>query len=202
MKERYHQLYTSTQITQRIGQLASEITANYNGDDPSRGKNPLFVSLLRGAAPFTSRLMFEIARQAPDFHPEVDYMMTSRYADSIVPNDETKIIMDLAPDTEVKNRNVVIVDDVLDMGETATTVRQHVLDMGARYVELAVLVEKEVPRETTIQADYRGFYAPNKWLVGMGMDDGLVAKESYRWADGIWVVGHEDEIDQHALLKV
>lgn len=200
MNERYHKLYDSKRINQRIGQLASEITANYNGDDPKYGENPLFIALLRGAAPFSSKLMFEIARQAPDFNPEIDYMMTSRYANSIVPDAETKIIMDIAPDTVVKNRNIIIVDDVLDMGETATTVRNHVLEMGARYVELATLVEKDVPRSTTIEADYVGFKAPNTWLVGMGMDEGALAKESYRWSDSIWAINPEDLQPQHAVI--
>ena len=108
MNERYTKLYDSTDVKKRIGQLASEITARH--DDES----PLFVALLRGANPFASQLMFEITRQAPDFHPELDYMMTSRYADSVIPNSETQIVMDLAPTTEVKGRSVVIVDDVLD----------------------------------------------------------------------------------------
>lgn len=201
MKERYQKLYTSKQINQRIGQLASEITAKYNGDDSIYGDNPLFVALLRGGAPFASKLMFEITRQAPDFNPEIDYMMTSRYANSIVPNAETKIIMDLAPDTVVQDRNIIIVDDVLDMGETATTVRDHVLNMGARYVELATLVEKDVPRTTTITADYVGFKAPNAWLVGMGMDEGALTKESYRWNSSIWMINPEQNQPQPAITK-
>lgn len=194
MKEQYRKLYDSADVKKRIGQLASEITARHDNE------NPLFIALLRGANPFASQLMFEITRQAPDFHPELDYMVTSRYGDSTVPNAETQIVMDLSPTTEVRNRTIIIVDDVLDMGETATTVRQHVLDMGARYVELAVLVEKDAPRTATIEADYVGFKAPNSWLVGMGMDDGAVAKESYRWSDSIWTVNPEEIQPQHALV--
>ena len=201
MKERYRELYSSRQINQRIGQLASEITANYNGDEAAYGENPLFIALLRGAAPFASKLMFEIDRQAPDFHPEMDYMMTTREAERFSPHAETEIIMDLAPDTEVKNRNVIIVDNVLDMGETAVSVRNHVLEMGARYVELAALVEKDIERSAQIEADYLGFTAPNQWLVGMGMDDSAIAKESYRWSNGIWVVDQGVDLPQHALIS-
>jgi len=202
MKERYELLYSRKDINQSIGRLASEITANYNGDNSKYGENPLFITLMRGALQFSGKLMEEIARQAPDFHPEVDYMMTSRQPEFVTPHDQTKIIMDIAPDTEVKNRNVIIVDNVLDMGETAAAVRQHVLDMGARYVELAVLVEKEgVDRSANITADYVGFSdAPNKFLVGMGMKDISDIKEAHRWADHISIVNPTETQPQHAIL--
>lgn len=197
MTERYQLLYDATEIRQTIGRMASEITARHDGE------NPLFVPLLRGAMPFASKLMFEMGRQAPDFHPEVDYMMTSRYGanESPVATDPI-IITDLAPSTEVEGRTVVIVDDVLDMGETARFVREHLLKLGAGYIELAVLVQKDdVIRTTEIEADYVGFHAPNKWLVGMGMDDGAIAKESYRWREGIWVVNPGDALPKHALVN-
>ena len=186
MKERYQLLHDSEEIQQHIGQMASEITAQYDGE------HPLFVALLRGGAPFASRLMIEIARQAPDFHPELDYMMTSRYPSGTNPAGETQIVMDILPTTEVKNRTVIILDDVLDMGETAKTVRDHMLDLGARYVALAVLVEKDIAvRTADVEADYVGFRGETGWLVGYGMNDSAIATEAYRWADGIWRIAPE-----------
>lgn len=189
MKERYQLLHDSKEIQRHIGRMAREITL-------SMMVNPLFVALLRGGAPFASRLMIEIARQAPDFHPELDYMMTSRYPSGTNPAGETQIVMDILPTTEVKNRTVIILDDVLDMGETAKTVRDHMLDLGARYVALAVLVEKEVAvRTADIEADYVGFRGETGWLVGYGMNDSAIAPEAYRWADGIWRVTPNDRPD-------
>ena len=190
MKERYQLLHDSEEIQQHIGQMASEITTQYNGE------HPLFVALLRGGAPFASRLMTEIARQAPDFYPELDYMMTSRYPSGTNPAGETQIVMDILPTTEVKNRTVIILDDVLDMGETAKTVRDHMLDLGARYVALAVLVEKDIAvRTANVEADYVGFRGETGWLVGYGMNDSAIATEAYRWADGIWRVTPNDRPD-------
>lgn len=185
MIENYNLLYDREQVQQRIGQLASEITAEYDG-----GKRPLFVSLLRGAVPFTSQLMAEIARQAPDFHPEVDYMTTSRYSDDAIAKEKAEIVMGLSPDTTVADRPTVIIDDVLDMGETAETVRKYLYDLGALSVKLAVLVNKDVPnRANDVTADFIGFdNAPNEWLVGMGMDDSALQKEARRWDDQIWTV--------------
>ena len=175
MNERYIEIHTPKDVDQRIRQLASEITASHAED------NPLFVVLLRGGMPFASQLMREIARQAPDYNPELDYMTTSRYGDSQQPNPEAKIVNDISPSTEVLDRPVIILDDVLDMGETARTVRDHIINLGARSVELAVLIEKDAPRTVDIKAAYVGFKAEDAWLVGMGMDDGAVAKESRRW---------------------
>lgn len=189
MTERYKPLYDETAIDQQIKRMASEITAEHDG------KNPLFVSLLRGAAPFTSQLMFEITKQAPDFHPELDYMVTSRYGDSYTAKQELQIVTDISRDTDVTGRAAIILDDVLDMGETASAVREHLITLGAGWVELAVLVEKEVARSVNIQADYVGFVAPNRWLVGMGMDDPALAKEAYRWRKGIWTVTPDIEPD-------
>ena len=186
MKERYQLLHDSKEIKQHIVRMASEITTQYDGE------HPLFVALLRGGAPFASRLMTEIARQAPDFHPELDYMMTSRYPSGTNPAGETQIVMDILPTTEVKNRTVIILDDVLDMGETAKTVRDHMLDLGARYVALAVLVEKDIAvRTANVEADYVGFRGETGWLVGYGMNDSAIAPEAYRWADGIWRIAPE-----------
>ena len=189
MTERYKLLYSEAAIDKQIRRMASEITAEHYG------KNPLFVSLLRGAAPFTSQLMFEITRKVPDFHPELDYMLTSRYGDSYTAKEELKIITDLSPDTEVAGRAAIILDDVLDRGETALAIREHLIKLGAGFVELAVLVEKDAPRTAPINADYIGFSAPDQWLVGMGMDDPALAKEAYRWRKGIWTVTPDTEPD-------
>lgn len=196
MIEKYKLLYDREQVQRQIGRVASEITARYDG-----GERPLFVSLMRGAVPFTAQLMTEITRQAPNFDPEVDYMTTSRYSDSAIAKDRAEIVMGVCPDTEVDGRPTVIIDDVLDMGETVKTVREYLRDLGATSVNLAVLVNKDVPtRDPSVQADFIGFHNPaNEWLVGMGMADGALKKEARRWDDQIWVVEPGENSDE--LLK-
>lgn len=174
MTERYKPLYSEAAIDQQIRRMASEITAEHDG------KNPLFVSLLRGAAPFTSQLMFELTRQAPDMHPELDYMMVRTYGTGTTAG-EPEIITDIAPDTDVKDRTVIILDDVLDKGITAQFVKNHLIEKGAHQVQLAVLVQKDTERHYPITAEYCGFTAHDEWLVGMGMDDAELAHEGNRW---------------------
>ena len=181
MHERYECLATAEQVNQQITRLASEILR----DAPER--SPLFVALLRGAAPFASKLMLEIARQSPDYHPEIDYMMVSTYGAERRAS-EPRIVTGLAPSTEVAGREVVIIDDVLDKGITADFVTKHLEGRGANAVKLAVLCDKRTERDREVSARYSGFTFDDNWLVGMGMDDADAANEGYRWLEEIWEV--------------
>ncbi len=174
MNERYRTLYTEAHITHEIARIAQEIIATHHESAP------LFVALLRGAAPFASKLLFEIAKQAPGMHPELDYMMVRTYGSGKTAG-TPEIITDITPGTEVKDRTVIILDDVLDKGVTAQFVRNHFLDRGAQNVQLAVLVQKDTERYHPITADYYGFTARDEWLVGMGMDDADLTHEGNRW---------------------
>ena len=181
MQNHYRTLYTAAQVNEQIARIASEIIGSHVDD------NPLFVALLRGAAPFSSKLMFEIAHQAPDMHPDIDYMLVSTYGDSQRAH-EPRIVTDIAPTTTVEGRTVIIIDDVLDKGITADFVRRHFESMGVQNIELAVLARKNVVRVHDITPDYCGFDAGDAWLVGMGMDDAQAGNEAYRWLDEIWEI--------------
>lgn len=173
----YNTLATSEQVGNAITDIAQNILNDHE-------QSPLFVGLLRGAAPFSSRLMTELARQEPEYHPELDYMMVSTYgADRHA--GEPHIVTDLAPSTTVGGREVVVIDDVLDKGITADFVFAHLRARGAAAIRLAVLCDKQVLREKQIEADYKGFTFGDRWLVGMGMDDSSAAVEGYRWLDEI-----------------
>lgn len=174
-------LATSEQIDTVIQDMAKNIINDFNGSQP------LFVALLRGAAPFASKLLFSIVKEAPDMHPELDYMTVSTYGvgrQAGTPH----IAMDLAPDTEVKGRTVIILDDVLDKGITSSFVTHYLLDKGAADIKLAVLVEKDIARVSPKNADFACFHAGEEWLVGMGMDDATVARDGYRWLNEIRIV--------------
>lgn len=181
MNERYHRLATAEQVDSHVEAIAGKIIADYSGT------SPLFVGLLRGAAPFCSKLMFELARQSPDYHPEIDYMMVSTYGGERHAS-EPHIVTDLAPSTTVNGRNVIIIDDVLDKGITADFVTKHLRARGASDVKLAVLCDKMTKREREVSARYVGFTFDDNWLVGMGMDDAEVANEGFRWLEEIWEI--------------
>ena len=71
MDKKYKQVATTEDVTQQIAAIASQILKDF----PT--KSPLFIALLRGAAPFSSKLMTELAKQNRNYHPELDYMMVS-----------------------------------------------------------------------------------------------------------------------------
>lgn len=169
---------TTKQVDQRIEEIASDIIRDHSNT------NPLFIALLRGAAPFASKLMFAIARQAPDFHPEIDYMMVSTYG-SEQHAGEPSIVTDVAPTTNVDGRQVIILDDVLDKGITAHFVAGHLRARGAKDVQLAVLADKQTEKVHDVPTDYCGFTVEDAWLVGMGMDDSGSGKEHNRWLGSI-----------------
>ncbi len=171
-------LATKEQVAARTHELASDIINDFTSS------SPLFVALLRGAAPFASQLMFSIAEQAPDFHPEIDYMMVSTYGSGHEAG-EPHIVTDLSPKTTVSGRPVIIIDDVLDKGITAHFVAAHLHARGADDIRLAVLADKQTERVHDIKADYCGFEVEDAWLVGMGMDDAGSGKEHNRWLASI-----------------
>ena len=162
--------------------MAAQLLADF------AGSSPLFVALMRGANPFASKLMFALARHDPNFHPELDYMMVSTYGHERTAK-EPVVVTDLAPTTTVKDRDVVIIDDVIDLGITSNFVKELLTGRGAASVQLAVLASKDIPSRTS-EADYIGFEAGDKWLVGMGLDDAKSGNEHYRWLDEIWEIRH------------
>lgn len=175
---------TPEEVNQRIEEMAELIAGNY------KAAKPLFICLLRGAAPFTSKLMFALTRKAPDFHPELDYMTVKTYSNRLQ-SKPPELVMDLAPDTEVKGRTVIILDDVLDEGQTADFVARHLKSLGAAQVDLVALVQKRKSRSVYKEAALFGFEAPDEWIVGMGMDDPRINKEAYRWSDHIGVTAED-----------
>jgi hypoxanthine phosphoribosyltransferase len=172
-------LQSKQAVEQRIGELAAEIIMRY------KNEQPLFVCLLRGGAPFASQLMFAIVEQAPDFHPELDYMTVKTYGDERT-DKPAELIMGLSPKTKVAGRLVIVLDDVLDKGVTAEFTSNYLVQRhSAKAVDLVVLVQKKRTRQTYQSAAIYGFEAPDEWLTGMGMDDARLAREANRWRSDI-----------------
>jgi hypoxanthine phosphoribosyltransferase len=195
MNERYRTLYNRTAVERRIGELATTIISRHDND------HPLFVALPRGAMPFASQLMFSITNQAPEFHPELDIMITSRNHDTFQAGQTPEIVTSPTPSTRVFDRPVILIDDVLDLGKTPEAVREYLISLGARSVELAVLVQKDIAKQvSSIHADYVGFHTSAQWLAGMGMKDNSDAPEAYRWRQDILELKPHNGEPQPALI--
>ncbi len=172
-------LFTEAEVDARIAEMAAEITERY---DPS---TTIFVSLLNGAQPFTSKLMYAIQAHRPDYHPNVQSMIVSRYGINREPG-QLRLVTDLPAEyRDLNGYHVVVLDDLIDGGETLAFAREHLLSYGATGVEYVVLVRKQKDRPVPPALAMHGFETPDRWLTGMGMDDIRLGREANRWAGWI-----------------
>ena len=123
---------------------------------------PVILSVMGGAAIFTGQLL-PLLR----FPLEFGAIEVTRY------NNDTQgreISWRLAPRDNVRDRTVLVVDDILDEGITLAAIRQKLAEMGAKRVLAAVLADKEIGRAKPAHADFVGVTVPNRYVFGFGMD--------------------------------
>jgi hypoxanthine phosphoribosyltransferase len=172
-------LFTADEVDARIDEIAAEIIKTYDST------HTVFVSLLNGAQPFSSRLMRAIQMSDPYFHPNVQSMIVSRYGPNREPG-PLQLVTDIPPSyRNLSGKKIVLLDDLIDAGDTLEFAKQHLLTYGATQVESIVLVKKKKVQATHVTVAIFGFEAPDVWLTGMGMDDERLGSEGNRWAG--WV---------------
>jgi len=164
-------LVTKEQISQRIGEIAGEIDAFYEA------KNVLLVGVLKGAVPF----MADLAR-AMDLPTTQDWMAVSSYGSGTMSSGVVRILKDL--DTDVKDRDVLIVEDIIDSGLTLSWLTANLKARGASSVEIVALLRKPEAAKVEIAVRWVGFDIPNEFVVGYGLD----YDERYRSLDGVGVL--------------
>ena len=150
-------LFTSEDIKIAVQKLGQKLTEDY------QDKNPVVVGILRGAAPF----MIDLIR-AMDCYMEIDFMAVSSYGGDMESSGTVKIIKDL--DTDVTDRHVLIVEDIIDSGRTAQALRKLFAAKNAASVKICSLLDKPERREVEAQVDYVGINTLNEFVVGYGLD--------------------------------
>ncbi len=148
-------LFTASMIDERIKVLGKEIGAFY------KGKEPVLLGLLKGAIPFYAALA-----KAMDIDLIMDFMAVSSYTGTT--SGKLDIRMDMKED--VRGKDVLIVEDIIDTGQTLQMVKDLLLSRGARSVRIAVLLDKEAGRRVAIKPDWAGFIMPDAFAVGFGLD--------------------------------
>lgn len=151
-------LVTEDQLKARVKELGAQISKDY------AGKDVLLVSILKGAVVFMADLM-----RAVDIHCEIDFMVVSSYGGA---NTSTtglvKIIKDL--DADLSNKEVLIVEDILDTGVTLSNLVPMLKMRNPNSVKICTLLDKPDRRKADIHADYTGFQVPDEFVVGYGLD--------------------------------
>lgn len=160
-------LFPASLIARRNLELAKEIARRDYED-------LLVISVLKGSFIFAADLIR--AMHDVGLSPEVEFIMLSAYGAGTSAGD-VRVLRDI--DSDVRGRDVMLIDDILESGTTLTHASTLLTERGARSVAVAVLLDKRSRRraETPLKADFVGFECPDQFVVGYGMDVGHAFRE-------------------------
>lgn len=150
-------LISEEELQAKIKELGTTLTEEYGG------RFPLVIGVLKGALPF----MADIVKRM-NIHLEMDFMDVSSYAGGTVSTGEVKIIKDL--DTTVYDRDIVILEDIIDSGRTLKYLISLLQTRGAKSLKVVTLLDKPEGRVVDLTADLVGFTVPDEFVVGYGLD--------------------------------
>ena len=150
-------LISEEQLHQKVAQIGKQVSADY------QDKNLLMVSVLKGSVVFMADLMREISIPC-----EIDFMCVSSYGSGTTTSGVVKIIKDL--DIDLKDRDLLIVEDILDSGMTLSYIKEMLKQRGTKSIKICTLLDKPERRKADITPDYVGFTVPDEFVVGYGLD--------------------------------
>ena len=176
---RAEELVSADTVQAAVRNVAEVLNNRFDSD--ATGEFPLVLGVMGGAVVFTGHLLPQLS-----FPLEFDYIHVTRYGDQ---DRGGEVVWKVIPRQNVAGRTIIVVDDILDEGETLAHVKQRLLDMGAAEVILAVFADKELGKRKPVQADIVGLTIPNKFVVGFGMD----AHGYWRNLPGLWVIRDDDK---------
>jgi len=152
-------LITEDEIALRIAGLAQEIAAGDPGD-------VLVVVILKGSFVFAADLLRALERVGVS--PQVDFLTLASYGESATSSGKVKLIQDMSEN--VAGRRLLLVDDILDSGQTLVFARDALRERGAAEIKTCVLLDKNEGRQVAMEADYVGFEIGNRFVIGYGLD--------------------------------
>jgi len=168
-------------IAKRVAELGAQITREFSG------QSVMLVGVLKGAAIFLS----DLARQL-DLEATFDFIGVSSYGNRPEPKQElqsgwdstgeVKLTKDV--DQSIKDRNIILVEDILDTGLTMTYLKRMLMARQPKALKVAALLDKPSRRKLPLEGDYVGFKIPDEFVVGYGLD----YAEKYRNLADICVV--------------
>jgi hypoxanthine phosphoribosyltransferase len=151
-------LITEEHLQERIKQLGEEISSDYQGEDL------LLICILRGGVMFLADLMRQLTvPHMIDFMAVASYGIGGRESDGHV-----RITLDLT--TSIQDRNVLLVEDIIDSGNTIASVLELLKLRQPKSLRICTLLDKAERRERNVPIHYRGFEIPNKFVFGYGLD--------------------------------
>lgn len=170
-------LFDEATIARRNEELARDIAA-------ANPENLLVVAVLKGSFMFAADLIRALHRVG--LAPQVEFIHLSSYRAGTVSSGQVTILRDV--ESDVRGRDVLLVDDILESGRTVVFAKDLITARGAKRVLTAVLLEKPGKRAVNIHADFVGFVCPDVFVVGYGMD----VAHAYRQLPFVGVVDRRD----------
>jgi hypoxanthine phosphoribosyltransferase len=158
MKHRIEQMISVEEIDTILDQLAERINAHY-----AHSERLLMVGLLKGSVVF----MADLCRRIKG-HVEIDFMSVSSYGNATTSSRDVKILKDVQSD--IAGRDVLIVEDLIDSGNTLNKVRDMLLLRDPKSLALCTLLDKPERREVDVHVDFIGLTIPDEFIVGYGID--------------------------------
>lgn len=150
-------LFSEEQIAEICKTLGNKITEDY------KGKDLLAVGILKGSVIFFADVIRNI-----DLDLNIDFMVVSSYGAGSTTSGMVQILKDISVD--IKGKNLLIVEDIVDTGVTLYNVKNVLLERGAASVKICTFLDKPSRRTADISADYIGAVVPDEFVVGYGLD--------------------------------
>lgn len=157
MEHKITEMFSEAEIAKRVCELGEQISKDY------AGKEIKLICVLRGATMFYAELAKWIT--VPVYF---DFISVSSYGDST--ESSGNIAIRREPMESIEGEHVIIVEDIIDTGNTLSTLKKLFMEKGAASVKLASLLDKPSRRKVEIKGDYVGFEIPDEFVVGYGLD--------------------------------
>ncbi len=157
MNSQMNILISRDKIADAVARIGQEITRDFAGE------SVILLGVLKGACLFLS----DLARQI-ELDATFDFIAVRSYGTQKESAGEVQLIKDVT--TPLENKNVILVEDILDTGLTFTFLRKLLLARRPRTLKFAALLDKPSRRQMPVQADYVGFKIPDQFVVGYGLD--------------------------------
>jgi hypoxanthine phosphoribosyltransferase len=148
---------TREQIANKVGELGRQISQDFAGE------SVILIGVLKGASIFLADLARQITLDAT-----FDFISVSSYGDRTQTSGEVRLLKDV--DESLENRNVILVEDIVDTGLTLSYLKSLFTARRPRQLKIAALLDKNCRRVVPVNIDYVGFVIPDEFVVGCGMD--------------------------------
>ncbi len=158
MKHRIDVMIPEDELQAKIAELGKAITAHYQGTSEL-----VLIGLLRGSCLFLADLCRHI-----DLPVSLDFMTASSYGNGTTSSREVRVLKDL--DDEIKGKDVLIVEDIIDSGFTLSKIRNIIQLREPKSLAICTLLNKPARREVDVPVEWTGYTIPDEFVVGYGID--------------------------------